>query len=298
MPRYEYEDIVDDDGNIIWEIDPDDGWVEPDPEPKPDVVVTDPNPRPEPIPGAPGPPPPPSPIPTGPSRPGAPSFPSAPDVPDAPSPNLPVYVKPPAFSYPDYQAPTPWTYQDWAPPTIEEAINSPGYKFRLGQGEEALQHWAAARGTLNDSGTAKALMDYGQNAASQEYGNVWNRGLEQYRTNRGNALDTYNINEGNRFNTYRSNRGNALDTYNTNYQTQYTDPYKFEYQRQSDLFAPQMAEWQTEADFRNQRYATDAAGRLQSQQLSVTDAWNRFLANQNQQNWEKDFGWKVAGGND
>lgn len=60
-------------------------------------------------------------------------------------------------------------------PTAESAMSDPGYQFRLGQGVNALQRWAAAKGTLNDSGTANALMDYGQNAASQEYQNVWNR---------------------------------------------------------------------------------------------------------------------------
>lgn len=60
-------------------------------------------------------------------------------------------------------------------PSVDEALTDPGYQFRLGQGQDSLQRWAAAKGTLNDSGTAKALIDYGQNAASQEYANVWNR---------------------------------------------------------------------------------------------------------------------------
>ena len=202
-----------------------------------------------------------------------PGWPSRPGVGNAPTPNLPQFVAPPPFSHPDYTQPDPWSYQDWTPPTIDEAINSPGYQFRLGQGTDALQKWAAARGTLNDSGTAKALMDYGQNAASQEYGNVWNRGLDQYRTNRGNALESYNLNELNRLNTYRTNREGALGTYNTNYRTQHVDPYQFEYTRQTDLWEPQMETWR-------EQNRMNALGFTQGS----SNAWNLYI-----NDWEK---WK------
>lgn len=68
-------------------------------------------------------------------------------------------------------------------PTFDEAANDPGYKFVLDQGTKNLQNWAAARGTLNDSSTAKALIDYGQNAATTQYGNVWDRAFNTYRSN-------------------------------------------------------------------------------------------------------------------
>lgn len=60
-------------------------------------------------------------------------------------------------------------------PSVDEALNEPGYQFVLNQGNQSLQRWAAARGTLNDSSTAEALTNYGQNAASQQYKNVWDR---------------------------------------------------------------------------------------------------------------------------
>jgi hypothetical protein len=96
------------------------------------------------------------------------------------------------------------------PPTPEEALSDPGYQFRVQQGTDALQRWAAARGTLNDSGTANALTDYGQNAATQEYANVFDRNL---------------------------------GTYKVNTQTQYVDPYNMDYRRAGDLFAPVMEGW-------------------------------------------------------
>lgn len=47
----------------------------------------------------------------------------------------------------------------------------PGYKFRQQQGEEAIQRQAAATGGRNSGATMKALADYNQGLASQEYGN-------------------------------------------------------------------------------------------------------------------------------
>lgn len=60
----------------------------------------------------------------------------------------------------------------------------PGYAFRLKAGTDALRHQAAARGGLISGGTLKGMQDYAQGAASQEYGNAFNR----YQTNRANQL--------------------------------------------------------------------------------------------------------------
>lgn len=48
---------------------------------------------------------------------------------------------------------------------------SPGYQFRLNQGIDAIDQSAASRGGLYSGRTLKALNDYGQGMASQEYGN-------------------------------------------------------------------------------------------------------------------------------
>jgi len=47
---------------------------------------------------------------------------------------------------------------------------SPGYQFRLGEGVNALEQGAAARGNTLSGAQQKALMGYGQNLASEEYG--------------------------------------------------------------------------------------------------------------------------------
>ncbi len=60
----------------------------------------------------------------------------------------------------------------------------PSYFFRLQQGQQGLVNSAAA-GSGSMSGSAmKDLMDYNQNAASQEYGNSYNR----YQTTQGNIF--------------------------------------------------------------------------------------------------------------
>jgi len=51
----------------------------------------------------------------------------------------------------------------------------PGYQFRMKQGQNALQSSAAARGGLNSGATMKALQRYGQDFASNEYSNAYNR---------------------------------------------------------------------------------------------------------------------------
>ena len=61
----------------------------------------------------------------------------------------------------------------------------PGYAFRLKEGMKGLQNSAAARGLLSSGSTLKGITDYGQNAASQEYGNAYQR----YQTNRANQLN-------------------------------------------------------------------------------------------------------------
>lgn len=89
----------------------------------------------------------------------------------------------------------PWTQQFQAPTAATEQ-NDPGYQFRLQQGNEALQNSAAARGNLLTGGTSKAIQQYGQDYASNEYGNVYNRALGQYQQN----YDIFQNNQTNQFN--------------------------------------------------------------------------------------------------
>lgn len=51
----------------------------------------------------------------------------------------------------------------------------PGYQFRLDQGSKAVTNAAGAAGMRNSGATMKALTRYGQDYASNEYGNIYNR---------------------------------------------------------------------------------------------------------------------------
>jgi hypothetical protein len=51
----------------------------------------------------------------------------------------------------------------------------PGYAFRQAEGMKALERSAAARGGLLSGSTLKGIQRFGQESASQEYGNAFNR---------------------------------------------------------------------------------------------------------------------------
>jgi hypothetical protein len=51
----------------------------------------------------------------------------------------------------------------------------PGYAFRQAEGMRALERSASARGNLLSGGTLRGIQRFGQDLASQEYGNAFNR---------------------------------------------------------------------------------------------------------------------------
>lgn len=57
----------------------------------------------------------------------------------------------------------------------EQFQQDPGYAFRQSEGMKALERSAAARGGLLSGGTMKGIQRFGQDLASQEYGNAFNR---------------------------------------------------------------------------------------------------------------------------
>ena len=67
------------------------------------------------------------------------------------------------------------------------ANKDPGYGFRMSEGLKAVDRQAAARGGLISGNALKASQTYGQDMASQEYNNAFNR----YQTVRGNTLSPF-----------------------------------------------------------------------------------------------------------
>lgn len=64
---------------------------------------------------------------------------------------------------------------EYTPFGMAQFQQDPGYQFRLSEGLKALDRQAAARGGLISGGALKAAQRYGQEAASQEYTNAFNR---------------------------------------------------------------------------------------------------------------------------
>lgn len=59
--------------------------------------------------------------------------------------------------------------------TMDDFQASPGYRFTMQEGAKALEGSAAARGGLLSGGTLKGLTQYGQDLASNEFNNAYNR---------------------------------------------------------------------------------------------------------------------------
>lgn len=171
-------------------------------------------------------------------------------LPQVPTFNAPAYTPPPAFSFGGFQAPGAFTAPDQ-----NAVLNDPGYQFRKQQANDAFMGNRAASGTAHTGGTVKDFLDYNQNMASQEYGNVWNRDYTAYNANFNNAL-----------NAYAANRSNAVGNYNTNYQTQYQDPWNISNVSRQEEFAPQLV-----------GYQTNAANTQHQNDVSNQNSWQDYL---------------------
>jgi len=74
-----------------------------------------------------------------------------------------------------------------------EYTKSPYYDFLMGQGTQAIERGASARGQLLSGGEQKALASYGQGLASQDYDqwlNRWYQSLTPYQSMAGLGLTT------------------------------------------------------------------------------------------------------------
>lgn len=81
-------------------------------------------------------------------------------------------------------------------PTADQAAATPGYQFQLQQGEKALQNSAAAKGGVLSGGTAKALDQYSQGLASENYQQTYNNAFQNYQQN----YNQFETNQSNQFN--------------------------------------------------------------------------------------------------
>src|SRR5213075_1122786 len=68
-------------------------------------------------------------------------------------------------------------------PSMQDLQNEPGYQARYQMGLQGLERGAAAQGSILSGGTQKALARYGQDYASNEYSQAYNRALQTYQQN-------------------------------------------------------------------------------------------------------------------
>lgn len=58
---------------------------------------------------------------------------------------------------------------------LDDFREDPGYRFRLSEGQKAIDRGAAARGGFDSGATLKALNEFSQNTAANEFQNAFNR---------------------------------------------------------------------------------------------------------------------------
>ena len=81
-------------------------------------------------------------------------------------------------------------YKEFTIPGADQLQQDPGYRFRLSEMERGLRRQYGKGGQTGAFG--KALVGYGQQLASQEYGNMFDRHRTAYGINYGRAVDRYN----------------------------------------------------------------------------------------------------------
>lgn len=90
------------------------------------------------------------------------------------------------------------------------AAIDPSLAFRLGEGQKAIERSAAAKGGLYGGGTGKSLENYAQGLASEEYQNMFNRGLTEYNT----GLTAQQLNAQRALTNWQTGTQNALNLFN------------------------------------------------------------------------------------
>ena len=153
---------------------------------------------------------------------------------------------------PEFQGPAAWMPTSWnAPaafqaPTPESVLNDWGVRFRMQQGQEQLENSAAARGVLRTGNTLRDILDYGQRAASQEYGNAYTRAANEYDRFRTNSWNEWKGMNDASLQAYNASLTGALASFN---------PRMEAWQRQTqDQLTQDQRDWQNAMDEYNTRY--------------------------------------------
>lgn len=120
---------------------------------------------------------------------------------------------PPTYTAPTWQGgppPTAPTLATYTAPTQAQLEASPGYQSRMAAGQQVVESSAAAKGSILNGGTQKALANYGQDYASNEYNNLVGQTQSGIALNN-NATQT---SFGNAFSNYQARYGQFTDAAN------------------------------------------------------------------------------------
>lgn len=99
-----------------------------------------------------------------------------------------------------------------APPQDWRSLMDPGYEFRKQEGVNALAAAGAASGNYGSGNMGVALQDFGQNLASQEFQNVYNRlaGMSGTGQVQSQAIGNMGVNTGNVMANYLNQAGQNI----------------------------------------------------------------------------------------
>jgi hypothetical protein len=151
----------------------------------------------------------------------------------------------PNFDAPRWQAPPEFSYGGkFNAPNAQELQMDPSFQFRLDQGRKALEQSAAGKGVLRTGGTLKDLVNYGQNFATNEYSNVYNRKFGEYKFDYDKEADIYARN-------YNLKR----DVFDRNYKAAY------------DEYSPKLKGWETNTNIK-----------ARQQESLFNREWQKYLA--------------------
>ncbi len=140
----------------------------------------------------------------------------------------------------------------------------PGYEFRRQEGLRAVQNSAAAQTGALSGAAAKAMEQYGQGLASQEYNNFFNR-----RTQQANDLVNQRFAEGQQL--YNQNRSNFGDYYGRQ-----TNDANTMFNQNRAMSGDYYAQRMTDANAYMGRQAGDAMDYFNRQTTASVNDWNRL----------------------
>jgi hypothetical protein len=133
---------------------------------------------------------------------------------------------PPSIALPNYQAPSVPTFDKFVAPTAAEAAAAPGTQFGLQQAQLGSERSAAAKGSVLSGGFQKELGSYLENVAQGYYGNTFNQKLQGTGFNNNAAQTGFQDASQNAGNIYSAGVQNynlanqtAQNAYGTNYNT-------------------------------------------------------------------------------